>query len=200
MSGHVIGNPQRTRRIVRRVGRRRDVIVPTVEVAVEFEKLRLICVDATEPQGHERRFGAAAREPHCLRAWHQPAHPFRPFNFAFVARSVMRPLGHLLLNGRHHIVRRVPQNQRAVAVEVVDQFVTIDAPLPTALRPFDVRRKRIEQSQIVRHAVRQQRLRHGMASLRFRKRGNESIDNPRHGRLDEVSDNLWISPPTPASH
>ena len=152
---HVVGDAGHAivARVVWRIGRRDELVVPAVEVAGEFDRAGASGNDAGDALGHQGRFGAAAGEADLFRGGHQAANRFGPFHFEGVAGAEVGTFGDLGLNGFDEGGMAVSENERTVAHPVVDDFAAFDRPFAGALGPLDVDGKRGEIATVVGDAA-----------------------------------------------
>ena len=105
-----------------------------------------------ETQRELRRFRARGSEAHALGRGHEPLHQLGPLHLELVRGAPMRAERRLALYRLDEWGMGVPEEQRAVAAEIIDVFVAVDVPFARACRARGVDRVGRGGTRIVRQA------------------------------------------------
>ena len=157
---HLVGDPvqhARGRGAVEMAGvAAGHVVVPAVEVAAEPQQLGPPGRRPRQAERHQRRLRARRGEPHPLGRRHHAAHEVGPAHLELMAGAVMGAAVELGVHGLQHRRVVVPQQQRAMAAEIVDVLIAVDVPFQRALGPRHIERVRIQLACVMGDPARQQ--------------------------------------------
>ena len=95
---------------------------------------------ARQTEARHCRFRPAVHHPHFLDRRHPTADQFRHFHFERIRNSEAQSARRSIANRFDHDFRRVTENRRAPAPDVIDVFVSIDIPNPRAVRALNEKR------------------------------------------------------------
>ncbi len=140
-------------RVVGRLGRGNQRVVPAVEVTDELHDLVPAGRDPRNAKRHQGRFRAAVGKADLLGSGDELLDPLAPFDLKLVAGPGMRGQSRLTPHGLDHGRMAVPQEERPVPDPVIDDLVSIDVPFPRAGGPVDINRKRLEIASVMRDAA-----------------------------------------------
>ena len=139
----------------RPVGAGHGVVMPAVEVVLQFDDLVAPGVGAGQPHRHQRGLGAAAVEPDTLDGRHKVHDRPGPAQLLVGAGAQVSAAPDLLGNGVGDGGMRMSQDQRAVAGNVVDVLVAVHVPLARPLPVGDVQREGLRVAVVVGNAARE---------------------------------------------
>ena len=139
----------------RTIGAGHGVVMPTVEMVLQFDDLVAPGVGARQTHRHQCRFGAAAVEAHPFHGRHQVHYRPGPAQFLIGTRSEVGAPPDLLRHGIRDGGMRVSQQQCTVAGHVVDVLVAVHVPLSWPLSVGDIERKGFGVTIVVRYPSRE---------------------------------------------
>ena len=138
------------------LGTGHEIVAPAVEVVLELYDFRLAGIGACHANRHHVGLGAGAVEAHLLGARDQFPDPVAPLHFEFGRAGEVCAPGHLLLDRADNFGAGVPQNQRPVTGEVVQDAVAVHVVLGRAFSVGVVELEWILASRVVGHPVREE--------------------------------------------
>ena len=100
----------------------------SVVAPVELDDLVASRERAREPNARRSRFRAAIHHPHFLDRRHPLADQFRHFHFERIRNSKAQPARGSVAHGVHDHFRRMPENRRPPAPDVIEIFISIEIP------------------------------------------------------------------------
>ena len=108
--------------------------------AIELDDLVAFGESARQPEAGHRRLCAAVHHPHFFDRRHPCADQFRHFHFERIGNAETDASLRRIADRANDNWRRMPENRRSPAADVIDVFVAIDVPNTGAFRALDEKR------------------------------------------------------------